>query len=73
MVKQVSLSNEAYLRLKRQKKQSESFSDVILRVVKSPSGNLDRFIGAWKDENVSRIEAQILADRKASQSRNARF
>ena len=73
MVRQVSLSEEAYRKLKRAKKDSESFSDVILRTVKSPSGDLDRFIGAWKGEDFEKIEAKILADRRASKSRNARF
>ncbi len=73
MVRQVSLSEEAYRKLKRAKKDSESFSEVILRTVKSPGGDLDRFIGAWKGEDFEKIEAKNLADRRASKSRNARF
>lgn len=73
MVRQVSLSEEAYDRLKKAKKDSESFSDVILRTVKSPSGSLDRFFGAWKHEDYRRIEGKILADRKRSRSRDVRF
>ena len=73
MVRQVSLSEEAYKRLKRAKKETESFSDVILRTVKSPSGSLDRFFGAWKNESYARIEAKILAGRKRSRSRDAHF
>ena len=70
MVRQVSLSNEAYERLKKAKKGSESFSDVVLRTVKSPSGDLNRFFGAWKDEEYAKIETRILKDRKRSSSRN---
>jgi predicted CopG family antitoxin len=73
MVKQVSLSDEAYERLKKAKKDSESFSDVVLRAVKNPRGDLDRFFGVWKQEDYSRIEARILADRKRSRSRDVRF
>ena len=73
MVKQVSLSEEAYVRLKKAKKGSESFSDVVLRTFKSPSGDLSRFFGAWKGEDYARIEAKILADRKRSRSRDVHF
>jgi predicted CopG family antitoxin len=73
MVRQVSLSEEAYKRLKKAKKGSESFSDVVLRAVKSPSGDLDRFFGVWKGEDYSRIESKILAERKRSRSRDVHF
>lgn len=73
MVKQVSLSEDAYNRLKRVKKGSESFSGVILRTVKAPSGDLDRFFGAWKGKEYSKIEAKMRADRKRSRSRDVRF
>ncbi len=73
MVRQVSLSEEAYERLKKAKKGPESFSDVILRIVKNPSGDLDRFFGAWKGEDYAQIEAKILADRKRSRSRDVSF
>ena len=66
MVRQISLSEKAYRKLKRAKKEFESFSDVILRTVSAPSGDLDRFIGAWKDEDFEKIEAKILADRRGS-------
>ena len=74
MVRQVSLSEEAYERLKKAKKgPEESFSDVVLRVIKSPSGDLDRFFGAWKEDDYAQIEAKILSDRKRSRSRDVRF
>lgn len=73
MVRQVSLSEEAYERLRRAKKNSESFSDVVLRTVNSPKGDLDRFFGAWKSESYTRIEAKILSDRKLSRSRDVRL
>jgi len=52
MVRHVSLSEEAYERLKKAKKESESFSDVVLRTVKSPSGDLSRFFGPEKTKNM---------------------
>ena len=75
MVKQVSLSEEAYERLRRAKKGGESFSDVVLRTVKAPSGNIARFFGAWKEEEegYASIKARILEDRKRSRSRDVRF
>jgi len=73
MVRQVSLSDEAYERLKKAKKGSESFSDVVLRTVKSPAGDLDRFFGAWRDEEYAKVEAKILSDRKRSRSRDVSF
>jgi predicted CopG family antitoxin len=73
MVRQVSLSDEAYEKLKKAKKGSESFSDVVLRIVKSPSGDLNRFFGAWKDEEHAKIVGKILADRKRSRSRDVSF
>ena len=76
MVKQVSLSEEAYERLRRAKKGDESFSDVVLRTVKALSGNIARFFGAWKEEkeeSYASIKAKILEDRKRSRSRDVRF
>lgn len=73
MVRQVSLSEDAYERLKKAKKGSESFSEVILRTVKAPSGDLNRFFGVWKENEYSRIERKILAERKRSRSREVRF
>lgn len=75
MVKQVSLSEEAYERLRRAKKLDESFSDVVLRTVKAPSGNIDRFFGAWKREGESydSVKAKILENRKHSRSRDVHF
>ena len=73
MVRHVSLSDEAYERLKKAKKDSESFSDVVLRIVRSPTGDLNRFFGAWKDDEHEKVKAKILADRKRSRRRDASF
>ena len=70
MVRTVSLSDEAYERLKKAKKGSESFSDVVLRTVESPSGDLNRFFGAWKNGAYAKVEAKILTDSKRSRSRD---
>jgi predicted CopG family antitoxin len=73
MVRQVSLSEEAYERLKKAKKGSESFSDAVLRIVKSPNGDIDRFFGAWVGEDAPQIRAKIMNDRKRSRSRIVNF
>ncbi len=73
MVRQVSLSEEAYEKLKKAKRDSESFSDVILRIVKTPGGDLDRFFGVWKGEEYASIKSKLLSDRKRSRSREVRF
>jgi predicted CopG family antitoxin len=46
--KTISLSLEAYNALKTQKKEGESFSDVILRLL-APKAKTSDFIGAWAD------------------------
>jgi predicted CopG family antitoxin len=73
MVRQVSLSEEAYERLKNAKKESESFSDAVLRIVKNPSGDIERFFGAWNGEDAAQVRAKIAADRKRSRSRKVNF
>jgi predicted CopG family antitoxin len=73
MVRQVSPSEEAYARLKKAKRVSESFSNAILRIVKSPTGDLNPFFGDWEGEDYARVEEKIVTDRKSSRSRDARF
>lgn len=73
MVHQVSLSDEAYEKLKKAKKDSESFSDVVLREVKTPTGDLDRFFGTWRGAEYTSIKSKLLADRKRSRSRDVKL
>lgn len=51
MVKVVSLSDKAYETLKAEKASTESFSDVVLRVVEKRKSNLMALFGMAKDDS----------------------
>ncbi|MGD0994316.1 MAG: antitoxin VapB family protein [Candidatus Bathyarchaeia archaeon] len=70
MTKVISLSNEAYQTLKDSKKPGESFSDVVLRVVKTKKKkSLLEFSGKWAGNDIDEVFAQIKKDREQSASR----
>jgi predicted CopG family antitoxin len=70
MTKVISLSNEAYQTLKDSKKPGESFSDVVLRVVKTKKKkSLLEFSGKWAGNDIDEVFAQIKKDREQSTSR----
>ncbi|MFQ6137253.1 MAG: antitoxin VapB family protein [Candidatus Hydrothermarchaeales archaeon] len=52
--KTISLSEEAYEKLKAEKRRGESFSKVVNRLVKKRP--LPAFAGAWRDLEEDRIE-----------------
>lgn len=52
--KTISLSDEAYTRLKSEKKEGESFSEVVTRLTERKS--LLEFAGAWKEAGEKKIE-----------------
>ncbi len=60
--KTLTITLEAYERLKREKLEGESFSDVIIRLTEGKKKNLIEFAGAWKD--AEEIEKVILEGRK---------
>ena len=72
MVKMVSLSNKAYSELKDFKNADESFSDVILRLLKHKRKDIRQFAGILKDnENeLDVIEERIMEDRKNNKGRS---
>ena len=72
MVKMVSLSNKAYSELKDFKNADESFSDVILRLLKHKTKDIRQFAGILKDnENeLDVIEERIMEDRKNNKGRS---
>jgi predicted CopG family antitoxin len=70
MTKVISLSERAYVTLKKLKRPNESFSDVVLRM----TGQDDRksileFAGTWKGNDIDEIFSQIMKDRERSTSR----
>jgi predicted CopG family antitoxin len=60
--KTLSITLEAYERLKREKLEGESFSDVIIRLTERKKRDLTEFAGAWRD--AEEIEKIILEGRK---------
>lgn len=69
MVKVISLSNDAYARLKILKGTDKSFSDVVIEFtdeMKAKKKNIEDFFGIWKDnkEEVKKMKKLIEEDRK---------
>jgi predicted CopG family antitoxin len=60
--KTVSVTLEAYERLKREKLEGESFSDVIIRLTERGKKDLIEFAGVWKE--AEEIENAIFEGRK---------
>ena len=58
--KTISITDEAYLALKREKTNKESFTDTILRITKK-SGKLSDCFGNWEmsDKQQKEIEAEL--------------
>lgn len=74
MTKVISISNKAYDILAKQKKNNESFSDLILNLVaKSEKKHISSFAGKWKSDDIDEIFEQIKKDRHQSVSREAAF
>jgi predicted CopG family antitoxin len=60
--KTLTITLDAYKRLKREKLEGESFSDVIIRLTEKNKKDLLEFAGAWKEAD--EIEKIILEGRK---------
>jgi predicted CopG family antitoxin len=70
MTKVISLSNEAYQKLKNSKKPGESFSDVVLRVVgEKKKKSLLEFAGTWEGDDIDEVFSRVLRDREQAKSR----
>jgi predicted CopG family antitoxin len=75
MVKVISLSDEAYGKL-RMIKMDRSFSEVVINLVENrKKRNWKDFIGIWKDESKKweKIKEQIYEDRKKFKLRDYKW
>jgi len=74
MTKVISLSDDAYSGLKTLKREGESFSDVVNRMV-SGKKDIMEFAGKWPGgrEELDRIERIIYEDRKRFKLRKVEF
>ncbi|ACP34658.1 Protein of unknown function DUF217 [Sulfolobus islandicus Y.G.57.14] len=60
MAKTITISNKAYEALLKEKKEGESFSDVIIRL--TSSGNKEKllkFAGIWKDAKIDDVMKEL--------------
>ncbi len=71
MTKVISLSDDAYEILKRQKTEGESFSQVIRRLNKKKV-DFTEFCGIISEKRSKEIEKNIIRDRKNFKSRDFR-
>ena len=70
MTKVISLSEKAYATLKREKRESESFSDVILRISREQEEkSLLDFAGSWVGNDLEDVFSIVTRDRKRAVSR----
>lgn len=75
MTKVISLSNEAYKKMKAMKTQGESFSDVVLRLANKTQKPLSDFIGKWpcSKEEINRISNYLKNERKKFKLQEVKF
>ena len=74
MVKVISLSNEAYERLKVLKRE-KSFSELVMELTNNKKKDIMELAGAFKDsaDEWEEIKKKIYEDRKKFKLREARF
>lgn len=74
MVKVISLSEEAYRKMKSLKQQGQSFSDVVLKLA-SKSNSLGDLFGKWPgtSKEAKDIKEALSRQRKKFKTREAKF
>jgi len=67
VTKTITITEDAYKKLKVEKLEGESFSEVITRLTDSSKKDLIEFAGAWKDFDVE----EIIKEGRAKFTKNA--
>lgn len=75
MTKVISLSDTAYNELEKLKRKGESFSEIVLKLVKKEKKPLIDFFGKWSGsaEELNRIDKEIATARKKTKLRSIEF
>lgn len=74
MTKVISLSDAAYSQMKTNKREGESFSDVVFRLIEMTGKKpFAEFFGRWPGDDALAIKKSITAERKKFKTREARF
>lgn len=63
-IKSLTVTEEAYDALKKQKIGEESFSQIILRVTKTKKGHVGNFFGALKEKEGEELQKRVKENRK---------
>lgn len=65
MVKTITIKDEVYKALAELKREGESFSDIIMRIINRKTVNLLSFYGAFADKDLwDKIEEEIMKERR---------
>ena len=72
MTKIISISDEAYKELAKQKGKNDSFTKVVLRLTRdTPHRSIEAFAGIWKDDHkLQKIYDEILKERHEHKGRD---
>jgi predicted CopG family antitoxin len=74
MTKVISLSEDAYRRLKRRKGEGESFSDVVVRLTRDDRGtSLLALKGTWSGGDMEKVSRTLAAERENAKGRELRL
>jgi len=68
MVKTITITDEAYKRLKARKGKNESFTDTIIKIT-APKIDLTKYAGILTEKEADKLESRIAELRKESELR----